>query len=98
MFVMFVCLSRRYVDEKTAAEDISEDLIQSLAVTTNLINEREQEIANIAKSVQEIAEMFKDLSALIIEQVLSTRCELAALLRMMTAAALCHRAGTIHAL
>jgi syntaxin 16 len=58
----------KYVDEKTAAEDISEHMIQELATTTNLINERDQEIANIAKSVQEIAEMFRDLSSLIIEQ------------------------------
>mmetsp|Transcript_53734 Transcript_53734/g.79855 ORF Transcript_53734/g.79855 Transcript_53734/m.79855 type:complete len:305 (-) Transcript_53734:82-996(-) len=57
-----------YIDEKTAAEDISEDMIQELATTSNLINERDQEIANIAKSVQEIAEMFRDLSGLIIEQ------------------------------
>ena len=61
--------SALYVDEKTAAEDISEDMIQELATTSNLINERDQEIANIAKSVQEIAEMFRDLSGLIIEQV-----------------------------
>lgn len=60
--------TNQYIDEKTAAEDISEDMIQELATTSNLINERDQDIANIAKSVQEIAEMFRDLSGLIIEQ------------------------------
>ena len=46
-----------------------QEQLQATRVNTQLLNEREQEINNIVKSIHDLNELFKDLATMVVDQV-----------------------------
>ena len=45
--------------------------MEAVKYSEDLVNERDQEILHIAKSIEELAQIFKELAVLVIDQVCS---------------------------
>jgi syntaxin 16 len=51
-----------------AAQGFTEEQIEALASAETSVQERDEEIAQIARSIQELSDLFKDLNVLIVDQ------------------------------
>lgn len=51
--------------------NLRQDQLQMNRANKTLINEREKEINNVVKSIQDLNEVFKDLATMIVDQVSS---------------------------
>jgi syntaxin 16 len=58
----------REIEQKIYDPAFSEEQIARMILQETMINERDKEIRDIAQSITELAEMFKDLNQLVIEQ------------------------------
>ena len=52
--------------------NFKQEQLQMNRINKHLINEREKEITNIVKSIQDLNELFKDLATMIVDQVANT--------------------------